>query len=121
MRAAGRAGCLVGLRIVDNASGRDVPEGEVGEVWIRSPQNMRGYWRNPQATEQAFPEGRDARGGWFRTGDAGTMRDGYLFIQDRIKDMIISGGGVQRLSERGRGRRGGAPGRARMRGGGLAL
>ena len=92
MRAAGRAGRLVGLRIVDNATGRDVPDGEVGEVWIRSPQNMRGYWRNPQATEQAFPEGRDAQGGWFRTGDAGTMREGYLFIQDRIKDMIISGG-----------------------------
>ena len=92
MRAAGRAGRLVGLRIVDNATGRDVADGEVGEVWIRSPQNMRGYWRNPQATEQAFPEGRDTQGGWFRTGDAGTMREGYLFIQDRIKDMIISGG-----------------------------
>ncbi len=92
MRSAGRAGRLVGLRIVDSATGRDTAPGDVGEVWIRSPQNMRGYWNNPQATEQAFPEGRDARGGWFRSGDAGTLRDGYLFIHDRLKDMIISGG-----------------------------
>ncbi|MCX7272392.1 MAG: long-chain-fatty-acid--CoA ligase [Burkholderiales bacterium] len=92
MRAAGRAGRLVGLRIVDAATGVDLPEGEVGEVWIRSPQNMRGYWDNPAATEQAFPQGRDAQGGWFRSGDAGCLREGYLYIRDRIKDMIISGG-----------------------------
>ncbi len=92
MRAAGRAGRLVGLRIVDAGTGRDAADGEVGEVWIRSPQNMRGYWRNPDATAAAFPEGRDAQGGWFRSGDAGYLRDGYLFIHDRIKDMIISGG-----------------------------
>jgi fatty-acyl-CoA synthase len=91
MRSAGRAGRLVGLRIVDGG-GRDCADGEVGEVWIRSPQNMRGYWRNPQATATAFPEGRDAQGGWFRSGDAGFLRDGYLFIHDRIKDMVISGG-----------------------------
>ena len=92
MRSAGKAGRLVGLRIVDTASGRDQPEGEVGEIWIRSPQNMLGYWGNPEATAQAFPEGRDAQGGWFRTGDAGYLREGYLFIHDRIKDMVISGG-----------------------------
>jgi acyl-CoA synthetase (AMP-forming)/AMP-acid ligase II len=92
MRSAGRAGRLVGLRIVDTASGRDQPEGEVGEIWIRSPQNMLGYWGNPEATAQAFPEGRDAQGGWFRTGDAGYLREGYLYIHDRIKDMVISGG-----------------------------
>ena len=92
MRAAGRAGRLVGLRIVDANTGVDLPEGEVGEVWIRSPQNMRGYWDNPAATEQAFPQGRDAQGGWFRSGDAGCLREGYLYIRDRIKDMIISGG-----------------------------
>jgi acyl-CoA synthetase (AMP-forming)/AMP-acid ligase II len=91
MRSAGRAGRLVGLRIVDG-SGHDCADGEVGEVWIRSPQNMRGYWGNPQATAAAFPEGRDAQGGWFRTGDAGYLREGYLFIHDRIKDMVISGG-----------------------------
>jgi acyl-CoA synthetase (AMP-forming)/AMP-acid ligase II len=92
MRAAGRAGRRVGMRIIDTTTGTDAPEGAVGEVWIRSPQNMRGYWANPQATAEAFPEGRDAQGGWFRTGDAGYLREGYLFIQDRLKDMIISGG-----------------------------
>jgi acyl-CoA synthetase (AMP-forming)/AMP-acid ligase II len=93
LRACGKAGDGVEIRVVD-AAGADVPEGEVGEVWIRSRQNMKGYWRNPAATEQAFPEGREAeeRGGWFRSGDAGYLREGYLFIHDRIKDMIISGG-----------------------------
>jgi fatty-acyl-CoA synthase len=64
----------------------------VGEVWIWSRQNMAGYWRNPQATASAFPEGHEHGVGWFRSGDAGYLRDGYLFIHDRIKDMIISGG-----------------------------
>jgi long-chain acyl-CoA synthetase len=54
---------------------------------------MKAYWRNPEATAQAYPEGRDANGlGWFRTGDAGYLRDGYLYIHDRVKDMIVSGG-----------------------------
>jgi acyl-CoA synthetase (AMP-forming)/AMP-acid ligase II len=92
LRAAGKAGVGVALRIVDSARGADCMDGEVGEVWIRSRQNMAGYWRNDPATTQAFPEGRDARGGWFRSGDAGYLRDGFLFIHDRIKDMIISGG-----------------------------
>ncbi len=92
LRAAGRAGAGVELRVVDSTSASDCADGEVGEVWIRSRQNMAGYWRNAHATAQAFPEGRDASGGWFRSGDAGYLRDGYLFIHDRIKDMIISGG-----------------------------
>ena len=54
---------------------------------------MKGYWRNPEATAQCFPEGRGADGrGWFRTGDAGYLRDGYVYIHDRVKDMIVSGG-----------------------------
>ncbi len=54
---------------------------------------MKGYWANPEATAEAFPEGRGDDGrGWFRTGDAGYLRDGYLFIHDRVKDMIVSGG-----------------------------
>ena len=92
LRAAGRAGKGVQLRIVDSASGKDCADGEVGEVWIRCLQNMAGYWRNPKATAQAFLEGRDELGGWFRSGDAGYLREGFLFIHDRIKDMIISGG-----------------------------
>jgi acyl-CoA synthetase (AMP-forming)/AMP-acid ligase II len=58
----------------------------VGEVWIRSPQNMKGYWGNDKATRAAFV------GEWFRSGDAGYLKDGYLFLHDRIKDMIVSGG-----------------------------
>jgi len=81
------------VRIVDPESGRDLPDGEVGEIWTKSSQNMRGYWRNPEATAQCFPEGRGEDGrGWFRTGDAGYLRDGYLYIHDRVKDMIVSGG-----------------------------
>ncbi len=92
LRSAGKPVVGVEMRIVDDA-GDERPDGEVGEVWVRTPQNMKGYWRNPKATEEAFPEGRDADGlGWFSTGDAGYMEDGYLFIHDRVKDMIVSGG-----------------------------
>ncbi|MEZ4278904.1 MAG: long-chain-fatty-acid--CoA ligase [Myxococcota bacterium] len=93
LRAAGRPWGDVELRIVDADSGRALSEGEVGEVWCRSRQNMKGYWRNAEATGAAYPEGRDETGlGWFRTGDAGYLKDGYLYIHDRVKDMIVSGG-----------------------------
>ncbi len=93
LRAAGKPWGDVKLRIVDAESRRDLPEGEVGEVWCWSRQNMRGYWRNEEATSAVYPEGRDASGlGWFRTGDAGYLKDGYLYIHDRVKDMIVSGG-----------------------------
>jgi acyl-CoA synthetase (AMP-forming)/AMP-acid ligase II len=93
LRAAGRPWGDVKLRIVDAESRRDLPDGEVGEVWCWSQQNMRGYWRNDEATRAVYPEGRDASGlGWFRTGDAGYLREGYLYIHDRVKDMIVSGG-----------------------------
>ena len=80
------------MRAVDTVTGKDMPEGEVGEIWIRSHQNMKGYWRNPRATADAFVERQPDGLGWFRSGDAGYMRDGYLFLHDRIKDMIVSGG-----------------------------
>ncbi|MFO0688941.1 MAG: long-chain-fatty-acid--CoA ligase [Myxococcota bacterium] len=93
LRAAGRPWGDVALRIVDADTRRDCGEGEVGEVWCRSRQNLKGYWRNPEATAAAYPEGRDAAGlGWFRTGDAGYLKDGYLYIHDRVKDMVVSGG-----------------------------
>ena len=85
LRSAGKAIDGVELRVVD-AAGRDCPEGEVGEVWIRSAQNMKGYWSNSKATDEAFV------GGWFRSGDAGYLRGGYVFLHDRIRDMIVSGG-----------------------------
>ncbi len=74
------------LRIIDEA-GQDLPVGEVGEVICRSTQVMAGYWNLPEATATAI------RGEWFHTGDAGYLdADGYLYIHDRVKDMIISGG-----------------------------
>jgi fatty-acyl-CoA synthase len=64
-----------------------VPRGTVGEIAVRGPNVMKGYWRNPAATAEAI------RDGWLHTGDAAYMDDeGYLFLQDRIKDMIVSGG-----------------------------
>jgi len=92
LRSAGRPFSDVGIRIVDAETLADLPEGEVGEIWCHSRQNMKGYWRHPEATAEVYPEGRDENGiGWFRTGDAGYLRDGYLFIHDRVKDMIVSG------------------------------
>jgi len=94
LRSAGKPYPGAEVRIVDAESGNDMPVGEVGEIWIRSPQNMTGYWKNEAATAEAFPEGRDAdgTGGWFRSGDAGYLKDGFVFIHDRVKDMIVSGG-----------------------------
>jgi acyl-CoA synthetase (AMP-forming)/AMP-acid ligase II len=87
MRAAGKALPGVELRIVDEA-GADVPLGAVGELITRSANNMIGYWNLPEATASTM-----SADGWIRTGDAGYLdADGYLFIHDRVKDMIISGG-----------------------------
>jgi len=88
LRAAGRPGPNTEVRVVDAATLEDVPTGEVGEILIHSPQNMKGYWHMPEATAETILEG-----GWLRTGDAGYLdADGYLYIHDRVKDMIISGG-----------------------------
>jgi long-chain acyl-CoA synthetase len=76
----------VQMRVVD-ASGDDVPDGEVGEIAIRGHNVMRGYWGQPEATAEAIPDG------WFRTGDLAKVdADGYFFIVDRKKEMIIRGG-----------------------------
>ncbi len=88
LRAAGTAGPNTEVKIVDPESLDEVPTGTVGEVLVRSPQNMVGYWRMPDATAATIlPDG------YLRTGDAGYLdEDGYLYIHDRVKDMIISGG-----------------------------
>ncbi len=87
MRSAGKALPGVELKIVDEY-GNDVPLGEVGEVITRSTNNMVGYWNLPDASAKTIDQS-----GWIRTGDAGYLdADGYLFIHDRVKDMIISGG-----------------------------
>lgn len=86
VNSVGRPGYGAEIMVVDEA-GRALPPGEVGEVVIRGPMVMRGYWRQPDTTQAAF------RDGWLRSGDGGRMdADGYLFIVDRLKDMIISGG-----------------------------
>ncbi|KUI44244.1 long-chain fatty acid--CoA ligase [Mycobacterium sp. IS-1590] len=87
LRSCGKPFGWVEVRIVDDA-GCDVPTGEVGEVWTRSRQNMRGYWNNPAATAATVtPDG------WLKTGDAGYLdAEGYLYLHDRVKDMIVSGG-----------------------------
>ncbi len=86
LRAAGKPWGDAEIRIVDPESGGDVGEGEVGEVWVRSKQVMKGYWKNQTATAASIVDG------WFRTGDAGYLIDGYLYIHDRVKDMVVSGG-----------------------------
>ncbi|MBI5946961.1 MAG: AMP-binding protein [Chloroflexi bacterium] len=71
-------------KVVDPDSGAELPEGSAGEVWVRGPQVMRGYWRRPDATAECMtPDG------WLRTGDLGRLDgDGYLTIVDRLKEMI---------------------------------
>lgn len=87
MRSAGKALPGVEIRIL-GPDGRSVPTGEVGEVVTRSSNNMIGYWNLPEATAKTM-----TADGWIHTGDAGYLdEDGYLFIHDRMKDMIISGG-----------------------------
>jgi long-chain acyl-CoA synthetase len=87
LRSCGKPYPWVRLRIVDK-HGADVPNGTVGEVWTRSPQNMLGYWNNPEATAATV-----TADGWLKTGDAGYLGDGgYVYLHDRVKDMIVSGG-----------------------------
>jgi long-chain acyl-CoA synthetase len=78
----------VAIRIVDPSTGVDQEAGAVGELWSRSAQNMKGYWRNPEATAATITSD-----GWLKTGDAGYLdSDGFVYLHDRVKDMIVSGG-----------------------------
>ncbi|NLW56581.1 MAG: long-chain fatty acid--CoA ligase [Firmicutes bacterium] len=76
------------IRIVDPENGEDITEpGPVGELWVKGPQVMQGYWNNPEETELVLTDG------WLHTGDLVQMdKDGYLYVADRLKDMIIMGG-----------------------------
>ena len=86
IRSAGRTIPGVKVRIVDD-DGRDLPQGEAGEIAVQAPQTMLGYWNRAEATAESI------RAGWLHTGDVGRFdADGYLYIVDRKKDMIISGG-----------------------------
>jgi long-chain acyl-CoA synthetase len=88
-RLASMGAPVVGVEVEvrDAATGAPLPPGDVGEVWLRGPNVMLGYWEQPEATAAALVDG------WYRTGDAAYAdADGYLFLVDRLKDMIISGG-----------------------------
>lgn len=86
LRSCGIANPGTGIRIVDE-KGHDVPTGAVGEILIKGATLMKGYWNKPTATSESINDG------WFASGDAGYLDDeGYLYIHDRVKDMIVSGG-----------------------------
>jgi len=86
LKAAGKAFPGVSLAVLDS-EGKDLPPWEIGEVCIKSPANMIGYWKLPEATAKTLVDG------WIHTGDAGYFdEEGYIYICDRIKDMICYGG-----------------------------
>ncbi len=85
--SAGRPYPGVEVRVVDT-DGHDLPVGELGELWVRSKQCMAGYWRKEEATAETLVED-----GWLRSGDIARLDDGgFVYLEDRLKDMVISGG-----------------------------
>ena len=81
----------VDARVVDPATGKEVPQGEQGEIWIHGPQVFKGYWNDPQKTAEAFAELDGKR--FFRSGDLGYIdEDGFFFFSDRLKRMINASG-----------------------------
>ena len=86
LKSAGRPTSVSDVRIVDD-DGNDCPEGQSGEIVVRGPHAMLGYWNKPEETAKAL------QNGWVYTGDAGMFDDdGYLYIVDRVKDMVVTGG-----------------------------
>ena len=86
LRSCGKALPGVEIKVIDEA-GNEVDQGEVGEIITKSDLNMKGYWNNLEATEKSIQDG------WFYSGDAGFLdEEGFLYIHDRVKDMIVSGG-----------------------------
>jgi len=86
LRSCGTPLPLIEIKIAD-ADGKELPQGSTGEFWVRAPCLFGGYWNQPEATAAVM------RDGWYRTGDAGYRdTDGLLYIVDRVKDMIITGG-----------------------------
>lgn len=86
LKSAGRAIACTEIRIVDEQA-NEVPLGQIGEITVKGPNAMTGYWNKPEETAKSL------RNGWVHTGDAGYMdEDGFVFLVDRVKDMIVSGG-----------------------------
>ena len=88
LTSAGQPAREVEVKVVNPDTLEEVPIGQPGELWFRTPQLMEGYHNKPDATREAITDD-----GWFRTGDIGRVDDGgFVFVEDRLKDMIISGG-----------------------------
>ena len=88
LTSAGQPAREVEVKVVNPDTLEEVPIGQPGELWFRTPQLMEGYHNKPDATKEAITDD-----GWFRTGDIGRVDDGgFVFVEDRLKDMIISGG-----------------------------
>jgi acyl-CoA synthetase (AMP-forming)/AMP-acid ligase II len=86
LRSAGRATRVCEIKVVD-ANMQELPRGDVGQIAVKGPTTMLGYWNKPEVTAETI------RDGWLLTGDAGYMdEDGFIFLMDRVKDMIVSGG-----------------------------
>ncbi len=84
--SVGRAVPVAEVRVVSD-DGRDLPDGEIGEIWVKGPNIVSGYWNKPEATAEAFTDG------WFHTGDLGYRDpDGFYYVVDRKKDVVIRGG-----------------------------
>ena len=84
--SCGRAFPGTRIKVVDPATLEQQPDGESGEIWVNSPQAAKGYWKRLEESAGIF-----RADGWFRTGDIGMLRGGYLYLTDRLNDMIISG------------------------------
>jgi long-chain acyl-CoA synthetase len=85
-RSAGRALPIMELKVTDEA-GRELPQGEVGEIWFKGPNVIRGYWNKPEAADEVIVDG------WLRSGDIGRMDDeGFIYVEDRAKDMVLRAG-----------------------------
>ena len=87
LRSVGRACVGVELAIRDPETNAPLPTGDTGEIWVRCDSAMQEYWDKPEQTRNSLVDG------WYRTGDAGRVDDnGYLYLADRVKDMIVAGG-----------------------------
>src|SRR5690606_8970467 len=84
--SAGRTTPIMAVEIRD-PNGVPVPVGEVGEIWFNGPNLIRGYWNRPDATAEVLVDG------WLRSGDVGRLdAEGFVYVEDRIKDMVLRGG-----------------------------
>jgi long-chain acyl-CoA synthetase len=85
-RSAGRVLPIMELRVTDEAA-RELPRGQIGEIWFKGPNLIRGYWERPEATDETIVDG------WLRSGDLGYLDDeGFIYVEDRAKDMVLRAG-----------------------------